>query len=65
MRLDEARKRQDMLKPFYSISSRIEALATEIKEKLKETVTFRGVSYSDKMKRDYRDILLKTSKIKQ
>jgi hypothetical protein len=63
VRLEEARKRQDMLKPFYSISSQIEALAKEIKEKLKETVTYRGLSYLDKMKKDYREIILQNSKL--
>jgi hypothetical protein len=52
------------LKPFYNISMQIESLATQIKDSYKETVTFEGVSYLEKMKTDYREILLKTSKFK-
>ncbi len=64
VRLEEAQKRQDLLKPFYNISMQIESLATQIKDSYKETVTFEGVSYLEKMKTDYREILLKTSKFK-
>jgi hypothetical protein len=61
----EAAEREKLLRPLHTLEARISTACSLIKNQLYETVTFKGIPYVEKMKRDYGDIVRKCSKQKQ
>ncbi|KAI8929013.1 hypothetical protein BC831DRAFT_433969 [Entophlyctis helioformis] len=61
-RLKEAEEREELMRRLHSVEARINSIASHIKYELRETVTYDGAPYIEKMKTDYTDILRKCSK---
>jgi hypothetical protein len=63
-RLKESNAREKLLKPLHSLEAKIFELCSKIKTQLRETVTYCGIPYSEKMKTDYISIVKKCCKKK-
>ncbi|KAI8918475.1 hypothetical protein DFJ77DRAFT_508718 [Powellomyces hirtus] len=56
-RLKEAKDREELMRKLHFIEARITDVITLIKLELKESVTYEGAPYKEKMKSDYTDMI--------
>ncbi|KAJ3151892.1 Coiled-coil domain-containing protein 87 [Geranomyces michiganensis] len=56
-RLKEAKDREDLMRRLHFIEARITDVITNIKLELKESVTYEGAPYKEKMKSDYTEMI--------
>lgn len=63
-RLEEAHKREALLRPLHSLEAKISMLSSRIKSDLREIVTFEGVPYVEKIKHDYIEIIKQCSHLR-
>jgi hypothetical protein len=61
----EATQRERLLRPLHTLEARITTACSLIKNQLSEIVTYKGIPYTEKMKRDYGDLVRKCTKKKQ
>lgn len=60
--IDETEERESILGQIKKLGNNIKELATEIKTELHETVTYEGISYIEKMKKDISKSMFKAQK---
>ncbi|KAJ3135304.1 Coiled-coil domain-containing protein 87 [Geranomyces variabilis] len=56
-RLSEAKDREDLMRRLHFVEARITDVITNIKLELKESVTYEGAPYKEKMKSDYTEMI--------
>ncbi|KAJ3165729.1 Coiled-coil domain-containing protein 87 [Geranomyces variabilis] len=56
-RLKEAKDREDLMRRLHFVEARITDVITSIKLELKESVTYEGAPYKEKMKSDYTEMI--------
>ncbi|KAI9000009.1 hypothetical protein BC832DRAFT_155719 [Gaertneriomyces semiglobifer] len=63
-RMEEARAREQLLRKSHELSQQIMQLCDRIRKQLDEVVTYEGVPYTEKMRRDYTEIVRKAGREK-